>query len=108
MKEISNENAEKELLHTKRLLTEAKTARALEILQEYREQLEKRVSEYLAEDITAFLEGFSYMDQGMAENDSDLVIKGNVIIQRVLGREPQFTNQQEFDDLMDSDIALKL
>ena len=108
VKEISNENAEKELLHTKRLLTEAKTARALEILQEYREQLEKRVSEYLAEDITAFLEGFSYMDQGMAENDSDLVIKGNVIIQRVLGREPQFTNQQEFDDLMDSDIALKL
>ena len=40
--------------------------------------------------------------------DSDLVIKGNVVIQRVLGRKPQFTNQQEFDDLMDSDIALKL
>jgi len=31
-----------------------------------------------------------------------------VIIQRVLGREQQFTNQQEFNDLMGSDIALRL
>lgn len=107
-REISNEKAELELIHTKRLLTEAKTAKALEILLDYQQQLEKRVSEYLAEDITAFLEGFDYMDQGMAVKDSDLVIKGNVIIQRVLGRKPQFTNQQEFNELMDSDEPLKL
>ena len=48
------------------------------------------------------------MKQGMESGDSDLVIKGNVVIQRVLGREPQFTNQKEFDDLMDSDEALIL
>ena len=40
--------------------------------------------------------------------NSDMVIKGNVIIQRILGREPQFTNQSEFDALMDSDVALIL
>lgn len=108
VKEISNEKAEAELIHRKRLLEEAKTEKALEILQDYQQQLEKRVSEYLAEDITAFLEGFDCMDQGIAERNSDLVIKGNVIIQRVLGREPQFTNQQEFDDLMDSDVPLRL
>lgn len=108
VKEISEEKASEELIHTKRLLTEAKTEKALEIIMDYQQQLEKRVSEYLAEDITAFLEGFDCMDRGMAEKNSDLVIKGNVIIQRVLGREPQFTNQQEFDDLMDSDEALKL
>jgi len=108
VKEISNEKAEAELIHRKRLLEEAKTAKALEILYDYQQQLELRVSEYLTEDITAFLEGLDCMDQGIAEQDSNRVIKGNVIIQRVLGKEPQFTNQQEFDDLMDSDVPLRL
>jgi len=48
------------------------------------------------------------MQQGLSSGDSNLVIKGNVVIQRVLGREPQFTNQDEFDALMDSDVALQL
>ena len=108
IKEISNEKAEEELIHIKRLLMEAKTAKALEILLNYQQQLEKRVSEYLTEDITVFLEGIDCMDKGLDEKNSDLVIRGNVKIQRILGREPQFTNQREFDDLMDSDIALQL
>ena len=107
-KEISSERKEAELIRQKQLLTEEKNARALEILQKYQEELENRISEYLAEDITEFLQGFECMDQGLTERNSDLVIKGNVTIQRVLGREPQFTNQQEFDDLMDSDIPLIL
>ena len=107
-REISNEQMQAELIHRKRLLMEARTARAIEILEAYQQQLEKRVSEYLAADITAFLEGFECMDRGLLENNSDLVIQGNVKIQRVLGREPQFTNQHEFDDLMDSDIPLTL
>ena len=107
-REIAAESAETELLYERRLLTEAQTAQAVAQLEAYREQLEARVSEYLAEDLTAFLEGFSAMDQGLQSGDSDSVIRGNVVIQRVLGREPQFTNQQEFDDLMDSDIPLKL
>ncbi len=107
-REIAAESAETELLYEKRLLTEAQTAQAVAQLEAYRERLEARVSEYLAEDLTAFLEGFNTMDQGLQSGDSDRVIRGNVVIQRVLGREPQFTNQQEFDDLMDSDIPLKL
>ena len=108
VREISNEQRQSELIHMKRLLMEARTAKAVEILEAYQQQLETRVSEYLAADITAFLEGFECMDKGLLTNNSDLVIQGNVKIQRVLGREPQFTNQQEFDDLMDSDIPLTL
>lgn len=48
------------------------------------------------------------MQQGIAANDSDCFIRGNVVIQRVLGHEVQFRNQQEFDDLMDSDAPLVL
>ena len=42
------------------------------------------------------------MNAGLQSGDSNLVIKGNVMIQRMLGREVQFTNQDEFDALMDS------
>jgi len=108
VKEISNERKEAELIHEKLILTEAKTSLVMQQLQEYKAALEERVSQYLADDIEAFMTGFDYMNQGLAAGDSDLVIYGNVIIQRVLGRQPQFTTQEEFDALMDSDIPLTL
>ena len=108
VKEIKNEKKEAQLIHEKMLLTQAQTVLVLRELQEYKAKLEERVSQYLAEDIEAFLNGFELMNQGLQSDDSDLVIKGNVTIQRVLGREPQFTNQAEFDDLMDSDEAFVL
>ena len=80
----------------------------LEKFSAYRETLEERVSNYLADDLEEFLSGFDYMQKGMESGDSNLVIKGNVIIQKVLGREPQFTNQAEFDEFMGSDDAFKL
>ena len=107
VKEVSNERAEAELVYRRRLLTEVKNAKVIEALQNYQDQLEKRVSEYLTEDITAFLQGFDLMDQGLAQKNSDLVIKGNIIIQNKLGRTSQFTDQHEFDELMDSDTPLK-
>ena len=54
------------------------------------------------------MEGFDYMQEGLATNDSNLVIKGNVVIQKVLGREPQFATQSDFDTFMESDTPLVL
>lgn len=108
VKEVINEHKETQLIHEKMTLSEEKTAIFLSQLQEFKAQLEEKVSNYLAEDIEAFISGFDFMNQGIASGDSDLVIKGNIVIQRVLGRESQFTTQQEFDDLMESDIPLKL
>lgn len=54
------------------------------------------------------MSGFEDMQQGLSSGDSNLVIHGNVTIQKVLGRTPQFTNQTEFDTLMDSDAPLVL
>ena len=107
-REIFYEKEEAELLREKRLLTEARTSQVIEQLTAYRQQIEAKVSEYLAEDITAFLTGIDLMDQGLVSGDTESVNRGNVIIQRVLGREPQFTSQDEFDALMDSDIPLQL
>ena len=108
VKEVSNEKKEAQLIHEKLILTEAKTAGIVEKFSAYRIALEERVSNYLAEDLEEFLSGFDYMQKGIESGDSDLVIKGNVIIQKVLGRDPQFTNQAEFDELMNSDEAFIL
>lgn len=108
VKEISNERKEAQLIHEKLILTEAQTAIIMKQLQEYKAALEERVSEYLAEDIEAFMSGFDVMNQGFAAGNTDLVIKGNVVIQKALGREVQFTSQKEFDELMDSDEPLQL
>ena len=74
----------------------------------YRERMNEIVEEYLAEHLQAFLTGGDMIETGIAANDSDSVIKGSVIIQRVLGRAPQFSSQADFDDLMASDDALIL
>ena len=85
-----------------------KTTDMMRRLQEYKRTLDERICTFLAEDIEAFMQGFDEMQKGLSTGDSDLFIHGNVLIQRVMGREPQFTTQDEFDDLMDSDMALQL
>lgn len=105
---VSNEKKEAQLIHEKMILSEAKAALFLKQLQAFKEQLDWKVSNYLAEDIEGFMAGFADMQQGLASGDSNLVIRGNVTIQKVLGREPQFTNRKEFDELMESDIPLVL
>lgn len=106
LKEVSNEKKEAQLIHERMLLMDAKSQMMFHQLQQFKDQLEEKVSNYLAEDIQTFIEGFDYMKEGLASGDSNLVIKGNVVIQKVLGREPQFTTQDEFDELMESDIPL--
>lgn len=108
VREISSEQEEIQLMHEKRILTEAKTVFTIKQLETYKAQLAERLAIYLAEDIVAFVDGFNYMNHGLVSGDSNLVIKGNVIIQKILGRKPQFTNQNEFDDLMESDTPFNL
>ena len=108
VKEISNEKKEAQLIHERMILMEVQTKQFVESFFAYKQQVEEKLANYLAEDIQVFLEGMDYMKLGLQQNNSGLVIRGNVMIQRVLGREPQFTTQSEFDDLMESDVALQL
>lgn len=108
VKEVSNERKETQILHEKLILMRDKTDIMLDVIQDYKEKLEEEISRYLAEDIQEFLAGFDLINAGLSAGDSNLVIKGNVTIQRVLGREPQFTTQDEFDVLMESDEPLIL
>lgn len=108
VKEISAEKKEAELIHQKLILTEIQTKAVVERLEEYKSWLEERVTTFLAEDIAGFMNGFDDIQKGILSSDSNLVIHGNITIQKVLGRKPQFTNQEEFDDLMESEEAFVL
>lgn len=108
VKEVSNEKKETELIHEKMLLMNVKAHNMMQQVQEFSDKLEEKLANYLVEDITYFIEGFDYINEGIKHNDSAAVIKGNVIIQKVLGREPQFVTQKEFDELMESDEPLQL
>ncbi len=108
VKEISNEKKETQYIHEKMLLSEEKAAVFLSDLQDFKAQLEEKVSNYLAEDISAFTDGLDEIGEGLNSDNSDLVIHGNIKIWKVLGRQPQFSNQKEFDDLMQSDTPLIL
>ena len=48
------------------------------------------------------------MDQAICDNDINGYILGNVRIQKLLGYETQFESQEEFDELMISDVEFKL
>jgi len=66
------------------------------------------VDQYLTQRLTAFDSGFREMDQAILDGDVDGYIRGSVEIQQALGYDVQFTTQEEFDDLMESDFAFKL
>ncbi len=107
-KEISADQKELQLLREKRILTELKTEKSVELIRNYREQLEALIDQYLAEDLEIYLMGITEIDSALAAGDTDSFIRGNLTIQRVLGREIQFTNEFEFDNLMESDEVFRL
>ena len=107
-KDVSMEWEEAELIRQRRILAEQFRDEQVEALLEFRRSMEEAVELYLAEDLEAFLTGSDEIEEGLRINDSNRVICGNVKIQRILGREPQFTNQDEFDSLMSGEDALIL
>ena len=87
---------------------EAACSESIALIRQYRQEMETVVNKYLSDRIMTFESGFKAMDKAILENDTDGYIRGNVEFQKILGYDVQFTNQEEFDDLMDSDIAFKL
>lgn len=107
-KEISNDRKELQLLRERRILAENKSEKVVEIANEFQNHLEELFDQYMEEHLEDFIMGTQLIEAGRRAGDSNLIIQGNVIIQTRLGKEVQFTNQEEFDDLMDSDIPFVL
>ena len=91
-----------------RLAVEEECRQSVELIVSYRQQMEENVSKYMSERLETIEHGFAEMDQALLKNDTDGFIRGNTQIQKLLNYDIQFTNQEEFDDLMDSDLTFKL
>jgi hypothetical protein len=68
-----------------------------------REEMRLQAEAYFEEYLLTVDEAMGLIDEGIITNDSDSFIEGNNLIQSQFGRESQFSSQEEFDDLMNSD-----
>ena len=107
-KELRKVQEELAAAREERIRIEKACAESVAMILKYREEMDNVVTTYLTEHLETFEAGFAAMDQAMIDNDIDGYIKGNVEIQKILNYDVQFTCQEEFDDLMDSDFAFKL
>ena len=91
-----------------RVALEARLENVLLELRQNREEFATTFEAQTEQYYLSFSCGFEAIESGLCANDSDSVIAGNLEIQSMLGRETQFTNQAEFDALMDSEDDFKL
>ncbi len=87
----------------RRIQVEAACQKSIEMIRTYREQAERYVSAYMNEHLDTIEHGLDTMNQAILENDVDGYMSGNVEIQKLLGSQIQFTNQDEFEAFMESD-----
>lgn len=108
IKTIKDSLQDLSLAREERLRIEAECEeRILEIVS-YRNRMEAMVEDYLSSYMVAFGCGMELIENGLLENDSNNVIAGSIVIQKKLGKDEQFSDQDEFDDLMLSDDSFKL
>lgn len=99
---------EAKFAHEQRLQIEAECEEAINLAKEYQEEIQKITQKYFSEYLSVFNSSFDLMKQAIESDDIDLFIKGNQDIQNQLGYKSQFSNFNEFDELMNSSDSLKL
>ena len=107
-KEIRKALDDLEIARENRLRIEKECQESIAMIRQYRVEMEEVVSKYLTDRLEVFERGFAAMDKALVEGDSDGYLMGNAEIQKVLKYRTQFSNQKEFDDLMNSEASFKL
>ncbi|MQM72062.1 MAG: hypothetical protein DUD26_08935 [Eubacteriaceae bacterium] len=107
-REVEKSAEEYAAAQDERIALERESHAFIQMLEAYRAEMNDWVNRYLSKHISVFRDSFAVMDRAILENDADRFIQGNADIQRILNYDVQFTNQLEFDDLMDSDEPFKL
>lgn len=99
---------EAEVAREERIRIEKECEEAVVLIRQYRQEMNSLVSQYMTDHIQTFNQGFLEMDKAVMERDINGFIRGNVLIQEVLGKEVQFRTQEEFNELMLSDTEFRL
>jgi hypothetical protein len=99
---------EEKLAREERLKIEMECAEAVELIKQYRRELEKYFSKYLCEHIQTFHDAFDDMKKAIAVSDVDGFIRGANEITHSVGGRTQFDTVAQFDELMLSSEPFKL
>lgn len=106
--ELATSLKEYELAKEERIRIEAECQESIQLIRQYRMEMNAAVEKYLSEHMETFENGFLAMDAAILQNDINGFLSGNAEIQKLLGREVQFRSQRDFDYLMLSVNDFKL
>lgn len=101
--EIKSEDQETKLLEEKAALAALRNEIYRERVFNFKMALEKEVYGNLAADLNDYMQSSNLIRDGFLNQDSEQMIQGSNEIQTKLGYEPQFSSQDEFDELMNLD-----
>ncbi len=79
----------------------------VEMIRGYRSEIQETIDDYLSAYESVFEEAISTLENALLSGDIDTFMEGAGIISEAVGRDPQFTNREEFDELMNSDKPLR-
>lgn len=99
---------EAKLSEEERKIVEQECEEQIELIRQYRAELEQVISEYLTEKATAFVDAFDGIKTALDIGDIDGFISGTNMISQAMGKDVQFENMDEFNEIMNSDISFKL
>lgn len=99
---------EAKVAHEERLRIEAECAASIAAIKEYQLEIELVINNYLRENIEVFSKAFTEMELAYNTGDVDSFIGGTNTIVRQLGGVPLFETQEEFNELMKSNITFEL
>ena len=100
--ELVNALHEAKFAYEERIRIEAECTKAIKAIREYRLEMEKLLSVYMIDHITAFQSAFNCIERAFKTNDVDNFILGANMITIKLGKKPKFCNFEEFNELMHS------
>lgn len=99
---------EAKLAHEERLQVEAECEGAIQAIREYRLEMELTIRNYFTENISAFNNAFSQMNEVFHTGNVDLFIAGANSITETLGGEVLFGTTDELDALMAGESIITL
>lgn len=99
---------EKELARKRRIAIEKECEEHIKLIRAYRKELEENIIQYLGKHMVLFNNAFEELKSSLNIGDVDGVIANANKVTSALGKEVQFNNFDEFDDLMNSDKTLRM
>ena len=96
------------LAKERRIEAERLAEEAIASLKTQREQMDALVNGYLLDRLAPFGEGIRSMDRAVLDSDDNGFIEANAQLWELFGRQSQYSNESEFEDLMLSDETFKL